>query len=238
MKKLLAVLFVATTAILYTSCTKVVGEGPVVTETRAVSNFTGISSGMSGQVNFTIGPVFKVEVKAQRNILDVLRTYVSNGVLEIDFKNNVHVSAHEVIVVNITAPTANFLRLSGSGNMDVQGDLVTNNLELNISGSGNITVQNAWVAEKINARISGSGDMKILTGAAKNEDLTISGSGSLNFSGVGAENAITQISGSGNIKVDLLHTLDAHISGSGSVYYHGNPIISAHISGSGKVLPF
>jgi len=238
MKRSIAGLLFAAAIIIFPSCRKVIGEGPLVTETRAVANFTGISSEMSGKVYVTIGPAYKVEITAQRNILDVMNTNVASGVLHIDFKDNVRVRAHEDITVNISAPSADYFRLSGSGNMDVNGEVTANNLKLTLSGSGTIAVQNAVVADKIDAEVSGSGNIMVVNGSAINEDLDISGSGNIQLAGVAAQRTVTHISGSGDVKVVVSQSLDAHISGSGSVYYHGNPIISTHISGSGRVIPF
>jgi len=112
----------------FSSCRKVVGEGPLVTETRAVGNFTGVSFETSGKVNLTIGPDFRLELTAQQNILDVLQTNVASGVLHIDFKDNVRVKNYEEVIVNITAPTVDYLRLSGSGDMNVTGNNVANGL--------------------------------------------------------------------------------------------------------------
>ena len=237
MKRSVVVLVVAALFI-FPSCTKVIGEGPLVTELRSVGNFTGISSEMSGKVNFTIAPIYKVEVTAQRNILNVLQTNVVNGVLHIDFKNSVRVKAHEDLTINITAPAADYFRLSGSGNMDVHGDIAASNLQVKLSGSGNIAIDKALIANRIDADMSGAGNISIMNGSAVHEDLRISGSGKIDLAGVAAENAVTQTSGSGDMKVMLSKNLDVKISGSGSVYYRGNPIISTHISGSGRVLPF
>ena len=238
-KPLVAVVVFLTAAIfIFPSCEKVVGEGPLVTQTRAVGNFSGVSSEMSGKVNFTIGPEYKVEITAQQNILDVLNTNVVNGVLHIDFKDNVRVKAHEDLLINITAPYADYFRLSGSGNMNVQGDIAANNLKVTLSGSGDIAVQNAAIADKVDIDISGSGNISIANGSAINEDVEISGSGKVEIPGIDAQNAVTHTSGSGDVKLAVTKNLDAHISGSGSVYYHGNPIISTHISGSGRVIPF
>ena len=239
MKKLsVVVVLLASVLFIFPSCEKVVGEGPLVTQTRTVGNFTGVSSEMSGTVNFAIAPEYKVEITAQQNILDVLNTNVVNGVLHIDFKNNVRVKQHEDLLINITAPYADYFRLSGSGNMNVQGDLSANSLKLTISGSGNIAVGNAVIGDKIDAEVSGSGNISVANGSAVNEDVDISGSGKVEMAGVSAQNAVTRTSGSGDVKLALSTNLDAHISGSGSVYYHGNPIISTHISGSGRVIPF
>jgi hypothetical protein len=238
MKKSAVVALFAAMLFIFPSCEKVVGEGPLITETRSVSNFTGISSEMSGKVNFTIAPNYKVEITAQRNILDVVQTNVVNGVLHIDFKNGVRVKEHADLTINITAPAADYFRLSGSGNMDVNGDVVANNLQVNLSGSGNIVMQKAVVVDKIDADMSGSGNISIMNGSGINEDLNISGSGKIDLAGVAAENGVVKITGSGDMKVVLSKKLDANITGSGSVYYRGNPIISTKITGSGRVVPF
>jgi len=238
MKKFLVVVSLAAGSFIFPSCEKVVGEGPLVTQTRSVGNFSGVSSEMSGKINFTIAPEYKVEITAQQNILDVLNTNVVNGVLHVDFKNNVRVKEHEDLLINITAPYADYFRLSGSGNMNVQGDVAANNLKVTLSGSGDIIVQSAVITGKIDTEVSGSGNISIANGSAVNEDVDISGSGKVEMPGVSAESAVTHTSGSGDVKVAVSKNLDAHISGSGSVYYHGNPIISTHISGSGRVIPF
>jgi len=238
MKKSVAVVLLTAAIFCFPSCRKVVGEGPLVTQTRTVGNFSGVSSEMSGKVNFSIAPEYKVEITAQQNILDVLNTNVVNGVLHIDFENNVRVREHEDLLINITAPYADYFRLSGSGNMNVQGDISANDLKVTLSGSGDISVQNAAIADKIDVEVSGSGNISIANGSAVNEDVDISGSGKVEMAGVTAENAVTHTSGSGDVKLALSKYLDAHISGSGSVFYHGNPIISTHISGSGRVIPF
>jgi hypothetical protein len=237
MKSSITLLLIAALYLL-PSCEKVVGEGPLVTETRIVSNFNGVSLETSGKVNLTIGPEYKVELTAQRNILDVLQTNVASGVLHIDFKDNVRATHYEDIIANITAPSVNSLRLSGSGDINVFGDDITNTLKISVSGSGNIAMQKALVADKINVDVSGSGNIAILNGSAINEDVKISGSGNVDLVGVTAENATTRTSGSGDVKLQVSKKLDAHISGSGSVYYRGNPIISTQISGSGRVLPY
>jgi hypothetical protein len=237
MKKSIAAVFTAT--LFFLSCSKetLIGEGPVVTETRTAGNFTGISFSIPGEVHFKTDPVYKIEIQAQQNILNVLRTRVNGGVLEIDFPHDVRVRRHEDIVINLSGPTADFFRVSGSGDITVQGDIVTNKFYLEVSGSGNIQVQKAIVADKIDGRISGSGNITVSSGSAKNEELRISGSGNMNMADVPAEKAEKHISGSGDIRVNLSQSLTARISGSGSVYYRGNPSVSTNISGSGTVRP-
>ena len=229
----------AAAAALFTnsSCKKVVGEGQVQTETRNITGFSGVSASIGGKIYYKIDPVYKVEITAQPNILDVIETPLSNGHLVVKIRNGVRVKSNEEIIVNISAPTADYLHLSGTGDLMVTGNLIAANLDMGISGTGNITVPSVTITDKLHANISGSGNITVQSGVAKNEDLRISGSGKLFIDGVVAEKATTTISGSGDMQVNLSQALDATISGSGSVYYRGHPLITTQISGSGKVKP-
>jgi hypothetical protein len=238
MKNSIIVLLAAFSVIAFASCEKVVGEGPVVTETRAVTGFRNISVSISGKVNYRIDPVYKIEIQAQQNILDILQTNKVGDELVIKFQDGKRVKDHEDILITVSAPFAESVNLSGSAQFDLVSQLTTANLNLRVSGSGNINVSQVALSDKLTATISGSGNITVANGAAKNENLRISGSGNINAGNVAAEKAITEISGSGNIQVNLSQSLDATISGSGSVFYRGNPLISTHISGSGKVQPF
>lgn len=237
MKKSIIMLAAVASLFMFQSCKKVVGEGPIQSEIRSISDFSGVASGIGGTITYRIDPEFKVEIIAQRNILDVIETTKENGHLLIKVKNGISIKTNENIIVNISAPSADYLHLSGSGDLTVIGDIISENLDMNISGSGSMNVPKITLMDKIKAVVSGSGDIFILNGTAKNEDLRISGSGKIIMDNVAAEKGIATISGSGNMKVNLTSTLNATISGSGSVYYRGTPQITTHISGSGKVLP-
>lgn len=237
-KTIFAVCMIAVGGMFLASCEKVVGTGPVITEQRNVTGFTGVSVSMSGRVNYSIGPVYKVEVQAQQNILNVLETYRDNNELVVKTKPGVWVKPSESITVNITAPDLNYVNLDGSANVYITGNVVAPVCTFRISGSGNINADSIKVANQLTATLSGSGDVKVLKGTANNMQLKTSGSGKIDMGNVVANKATTDINGSGSMWLHVLQELNVDISGSGSVYYHGNPIISARVSGSGKVRPF
>ena len=234
MKKI-SVIILSVVVVAFSSCEKVNGDGPVVTETRNIVNYSGIDLRVSADVYFKQDPNFKVEISAQRNILEVMETYVSDNKLVIKYKNNVRVHSHDPVIIMVSGPTADHLRISGSGNISVTGILSPSRLEMDISGSGNILIPQVATGY-IDADISGSGNITINTGTATDEQLKISGSGTIDLLNVAANKASTNTSGSGDTKVNLSQNLDVKISGSGSVYYKGSPIINASVSGSGKVI--
>lgn len=221
----------------FSSCEKIEGEGPLFTEDRTQNNFSGIDLRVFGNVYYQQLPNYKIEVTAQRNVLDVLETYVSNGRLVIKFENNVRVRTYDDIVVRISAPDLSGIKVSGSGDVYAAGPVQSNNIEMEISGSGNITLHQLD-AGYIDASVSGSGNIKVDHGVISDERLKISGSGNIDLASIVARTVNTNTTGSGDIRVHVTDRLDVKIAGSGSVYYHGNPVVNASVSGSGRVKNF
>lgn len=232
--------FLAATGLLMTtffaSCEKIQADGPMITEQRTVTGFSGIDLRVNADVNYRQSPDYKVEVRAQDEVLEALETFVSNGKLVIKYDNGEQVWKHDGITVTVAGPDMRSMRVSGSGDIRTTGSITASDMELDISGSGDITITDLATGV-IDAHISGSGDIKVLQGTATEEKLRISGSGSIDLANVAARSATTRTSGSGDTRVNVSERLDVTIAGSGSVYYRGNPIISTSVSGSGKVRP-
>lgn len=230
---LLAVLFLMTSL---TSCQKIEGVGPIVSEVRNKSGYQGLQISICGQTNYTIAPQYNLELRSQRNILDEIVTKVENGALVIKWDKPLKIVNCEDVTVNISGPDLKFLHSSGANDIHVIGNVKHSDLDLSISGSGNIDFDQVEILDQISAHISGSGNITIQSGGAVHEtDLFLSGSGNLDFGRLPMENNTSTISGSGSIKVNVLKSLKAFISGSGDVYYFGNPRVESKISGSGRV---
>lgn len=220
------------------SCEKINGEGPVVTEQRAISNFSEIAIAIPGKVFYKQDSVYKVELQAQQNVLDVVQTRLNGNELLLKLENGKVLRHHQQIIVVISSPQINRVALSGAADVTVANTIHAPALKINVSGSGNLSFNNVVVAGRLTAQLDGSGNINIQSGTAKDEQFSISGSGNINGGDVLAETGISSISGSGNIYINASKELMATISGSGSVYYRGNPRVSAHVSGSGRVRPY
>ena len=221
--------------IIFTSCEKVTGEGVLVSEIRTTAAFDGVESEISGNVIYTQGNDYKVELTAQQNILNVMETPVLSKKLVVRFKNNVRVKTHEQITIKVTAPSISSIGLSGSGNISVLSPLTGGDLTFRLSGSGDMILPTV-TCNYLETNISGSGSISIAGGTATTENFKISGSGDVDARNVMAKTVSTNTSGSGTLRVAASEKLDVKISGSGSVYYWGTPIISTDISGSGRVI--
>jgi len=234
MNQLRHLFFIVLTAVIFASCNKVVGEGPVTTTSRTVATFSAIDVSVPAEVYYYTGAACKVEIEAQQNITDLIETNVSGNTLQVRFnRNNVNIRSKGVRI-NITSPGVSSIRMSGSGNIYAPVRIEAYNFQLSLSGSCN-AVADTLVANNFQSSISGSGNITVQHGSAQQVEVEISGSGNVDIAGVTAANVTTHSSGSGNIKVNATDKLNVHISGSGRVYYKGSPDISTEVSGSGGV---
>lgn len=232
---LLSFMALVSLSTLCSSCKKLVGSGPVVTETRNNSGFSGVNLSIDATVNITEDSMYSIEVMAQQNILDLLKTHVDGSTLCINYGPHVNVIPTKDVTINVHMPSVSSLNVSGSGDINATQPFSCGNLSMDVSGSGSINL-NKVDAQSINANISGSGKVTVNSGSSNNVTSKISGSGKVNLMDVMANAVSTNTSGSGTTRVFATQTLNAKISGSGDVYYKGSPVVTSSISGSGKLI--
>ena len=212
-----------------TNCIR--GSGPNVVEILDINEFDGLSLQISANVFITQGPVFEVRAEGQANIIRELELDVRDGFWEIEFDRCVRNSND--LRIYITMPVITELQISGSGDIFGENIFVTDDIFLRISGSGNMDL--GLDSDDVNLTISGSGNMR-LEGTADDLSIQIAGSGDVFAFDLASSSANINIRGSGDAEVAVESTLDVRISGSGDVFYKGNPIIDSSISGSGRVI--
>jgi hypothetical protein len=142
------------------------------------------------------------------------------------------VSGSGSLAIQVEANGAMQANVSGSGDIDVEGNCKS--LESRVSGSGKVNYVGS-IADRADVNVSGSGKI-IASGTARQIKTTISGSGEVRAANLEVEKCEVRISGSGDVQINVKSELDATISGSGSVSYKGSPSqVNSHSSGSGKV---
>jgi len=207
------------------------GDGPIVEEVLALSDFSGISLNLPIQVIVKQGDIQEVRVEGKQNIIDELERDIRNGVWEIETRDCVRDIGNMKIFVTI--PEIRELTIAGSGEIFGENVFIVQDVELRISGSGDMDL--AMEGDDYDVVITGSGNIK-LEGLADELDLKITGSGDVAAFKLDALRARIEITGSGNAEVQVQDELDVKISGSGDVRYKGNPSLDVSISGSGRVV--
>jgi hypothetical protein len=225
-------ILVAAISINLLGCSKerINGNGNVINENRASSDFKRIISKGDFLVNVVPDSVTSIKVEAESNIIPYVNTNINGNTIIIDFDNDVNIHKHSTIRVTLHTTHAEYFELQGSGSL-TSGNFSEAAVELYLSGSGDIV--SSFNANTLKASVTGSGSIS-LNGEANETSMHVSGSGNIKAFNLLQSICNASISGSGDIYINVLQKLIATISGSGSVYYTGNPEVEAHISGSGK----
>ena len=177
-----------------------------------VNEFTRVSSEGVFEVNITEDESQLVEVTADDNVMQYVKTTVSSNQLSL------------------------YLKDGNYGNITLKSDIKVADLNgISNSGTGNIKAYNVDEEADFNVLNSGTANITI---QGESDGLEIMNEGTGDFKGFDFEVNSCQVEniGSGDIQVNCKESLDIKITGSGNVYYKGHPSINVDISGSGKVI--
>lgn len=204
------------------------------TQERNVSSFTGIHQTTSADVYITKGSTCSVIVKAEEDKIDNIVTEVSNGTLVI--KSNKNFRYIKVLEIHITMPVLDYLKNSGSGDFEIEGQVEGKNVIYEINGSGDIDAE--LDVENLQLSISGSGDVQF-SGVRGDLAIKISGSGDVLGEELKLSNCQAMIYGSGDIKLKgKTAKLTTKQSGSGDFNGYGLTAVRvyARSNGSGDIV--
>ena len=233
MKRVIALVFLA---LLMINCSKnqvVVGSNNIIIQEKQLSVYDRIEVLGSYNVIFTDGEVGKIKIKAPDNILPLIQTEVSDGLLRIDTgKSRYRVKEPIIIYVPVDSRLKQ-VDIKGSADIYSEKNLETKALNVGIYGSGDVRLQ--VEASSLALKIDGSGDIRV-GGKTDNLSININGSGDVEVPNLKAEKAAISISGAGDVSAYVTEDVDISIAGSGDVIIKGNPKkIKQKINGSGRV---
>lgn len=210
------------------------GFGDIVTEQRYLNEFDRIALNINANVFLSQGEEQFVEIHAQQNIINILKTNVLNDELSIEFSDCVNYT--EGVDIYITVKDIESIKVTSSGSIYSDEPIDAYNLDLKIDGSGSIELNDIWTENCLTSEINGSGHVTVeCADSIRNQNIIINGSGNLYAFGLPTDNVDIVINASGNVYVNSIETLDVQINGSGSVYYIGYPDLNAEIFGSGEI---
>ena len=233
MKRIIALVFLA---LLLINCSKnqvVVGSNNIITQEKQLSAYDRVEVLGSYDVIFTDGEIGKIRIKAPDNILPLIQTEVSDGLLRIDTgKNRYRVKEPIIIYVPVDSRLKQ-VDIKGSADIYSEKNLETKTLNIGIYGSGDVRL--AVDVSSLALEVVGAGDIRV-SGRVKDLSIDISGSGDVDASKLTTEKAAISISGSGDVSAYVTEDVDISIVGSGDVTIKGNPKkVKRIINGSGRV---
>lgn len=211
------------------------GSGNVVTESRAVSGFHAVTLAGFGDLQVTRGDTESLTIEAEDNLVPLITTQVSNGVLTIGWdtsRGTISANPTRPVKYNLQVKDLDSIVLAGAGNINAPS-LTADNFVLTSSGAGNINLNQLQV-KNLQATISGAGSMTV-SGQADSQTAMLTGLGSYTAGDLKTGATTVTVSGAGSATVWAADTLDVKISGAGSVNYFGSPKVTQSITGVGSV---
>ncbi len=177
---------------------KIQGSGVAKTEKRNTSNFSNVDVSGALNVEIVAQQDFSVEVEADDNLLEHIKTEVKDNILKVYTENRL--STKTKITVRISMPEISELEVSGASNTTLA------------------SVKN----EKLVVEVSGASKIK-LEGETQNLDLDVSGASKIDAESLKSENASVNASGACKIDIFVTNELKADASGASKISYAGEP---------------
>lgn len=204
-------------------------------ETRKLSGFIGISTGLAANIYLLQGDSFSFKAVGRTRSLERLETTVKDSVLHIRLRrDNDFFNDLERVSIYITAPSFDYLDFSGAGKIVSENKLTGRKLKVFQSGAHGMELDLDY--DQITVEMSGVGSI-YLRGKTQKADLEMSGTGSIDAYDLTIQDADCGVSGLGSISCFVENDLYAKVSGLGSVKYKGEPKhFKKSVSGLGKVV--
>lgn len=232
MRYFLLIILTMITPINTLSASSIEGSGKITSETRSLSAFYDVSVHGKLIVFIKEGPTSLISIEGDDNIIPLIETSVKNSILTIGHQPDISLSTILPLIVKVTTPYINSIRLMGSGSLKSEGELQSHSFDLLISGSGSCDL--TLLTDHLNVTIAGSGSCTT-HGKTLSQEIRISGSGEYQGLNLSSHNTIAYISGSGVAKVFATDLLDIVITGSGKILYRGSPKLYKKITGIGSI---
>lgn len=187
------------------------GSGTTKSEKREISGFKEVDASGAITLEIVAQKGFSVEVEADDNLLQYIKTEVSGDILKVFTKDRI--SPKTKLLVKISMPEITALDISGASGATVS-NVKTNTLKLEASGASKIKID----------------------GEATRLESDASGASGIDAEGLKVENADVEASGASNTTVSAINELKADASGASTIYYTGEPkSVSPKTSGASSV---
>jgi hypothetical protein len=194
------------------------GNGNVKVESREVADFNSIDVSRGLQVHIVFGEPKSLEIEADENLHDVIRTEVTSGTLRIYSEKNIRNAKAKKI--HISVQTLQEIEASSAARVTGENILNTDRLVISASSAAEIRLESDAEEIEVDASSSGSVDIK---GSAEELDVDVSSAGSVDADKLQARYCNVTASSAGNASVWATEELKAEASSAGNIRYKGNP---------------
>ena len=178
---------------------QVKGNGNLASEMRKLSNFKAIEITIGyDKILVNCGQEPSIHISGDENILPLIKTRISKGILTIESDSTFETKADSEIIINVKSLK-----------------------EFTFDGVGETVIQNVN-SEKFTCNINGVGSCD-LNGKVKSFNVSVNGVGSVNARQLIADDVVANLNGVGSVKLYSKNSLNASVNGIGGLTYFGNP---------------
>ncbi len=197
------------------------GNGNVATEKREIGSFNAIhaSAGLNVIVKFG-EPSGEIEVVADENLHEYIRTELQGDVLRIKAERSIHHARSKDIYVS--AGSLRDIKVSSAAQLKGENSMVTDDLAVDVSSAGKVDLD--VDARDLNVDVSSSANVN-LSGTARHIIASASSAGEIHADDLQVEECEADASSAGQIRLNVTGRLTAVASSAGSIRYSGDPEI-------------
>ena len=200
-------IFILILSLIFSSCTitknignaQVKGNGNLASEIRELSKFKAIEIAIGyDKILVNCGEEPSLHISGDENILPLITTRISKGILTIESDSTFETKADSEIIINVKSLK-----------------------EFTFDGVGETVIQNVN-SEKFTCNINGVGSCE-LNGKVESFYVSVNGVGSVNAKQLIADDVVANLNGVGSVKLYAKNSLNASVNGIGGLTYFGNP---------------
>lgn len=200
-----------------------------------IAPFTVISVTDDIDVEFRQGPAASASIYGSDNLVELVDVSVLNGVLTVQYQQPVRVRGERRLKVMLSGPELTRVNVQNDGEVEIEGALNAQNLELHAMGLGEISADYVQ-ADSVTLHATGRADIDLSNVQAQTLEAKAEGRGEIEASGT-VSSAVLQNFGSGDIDAEHLRAdmVSATVHGSGDISCYAAKSLDAHAMGSGKI---
>lgn len=202
------------------SASAIKGSGVVKEETRDVPAFSKLELSQAIRAEVTVGAETSVRVKADDNVLKLVKTEVKGGTLVVGYESGVAVETRDGVMVTITTPALNAITARTASS--VKATLKPGaQLELAAHEASRLEASGIQ-AEKLTIEVTTAGTI-VAAGKAASLKATVSAASGLKAADLTVENARVDASAASHAEVNVAGAIDGTSSGASTISISGHP---------------
>ncbi len=208
------------------------GNGNVVTQERDVSgDFTEVKGSSGMDVYLTQGSENKIVVEADENLLQYIKTDISNGKLHVTTSSSIGRSKARKVYVTFKELNT----IEASSGADVYGNSVIKSQNLSLKSSSGADLKVEVFSQELVIKASSGSDVEV-SGKASSLRADASSGSEIDAKELLVINCNAEASSGAEITVNVKEKLDANVSSGADINYYGDPIsVNSNKSHSGSV---